>query len=425
MVLDMDKKSVLLAFVFVFLSMSMFGKRLVITVSGSTIHHVYPGESIQDAINSAQSGDTIIVHSGTYYEHVVVDKTISLIGEDKYNTIIDGYGISVSANDVHIEGFTVRRGVVGIHLDNSNGSTISGNIITLNEDPLFGHGIWVDGSFHNTITNNVITENAGAGIALFFLFVCTYNTVYANTISNNSVGIGVGSSNNTIYANTISNNAWAGIELADSPLAADNNTIYHNNFINNYNQVYSDETNFWDNGEGEGNYWSDYAGLDDGTGGRVAGDGVGDTNLPHQGVDYYPLTTPWGPIPIVWDSTTYPVTLLSNSTISEFHFIQANKRISFDIRGPSGTVGYCNVTIPRTLLRDNPWTVLLDTMDITAQTTVTENETHTSLYFTYTHGTYRVQIIGTWVVPEFPASIILPLFMILTLCAAVLRKIKV
>jgi len=48
----------------------------------------------------------------------------------------------------------------------------------------------------------------------------------------------------------------------------------------------------WSN-NGEGNYWSDYTGEDDGSGGRVAGDGIGDTLIPHWGVDYYPLMNPW------------------------------------------------------------------------------------------------------------------------------------
>jgi hypothetical protein len=40
--------------------------------------------------------------------------------------------------------------------------------------------------------------------------------------------------------------------------------------------------NTWDNGC-EGNYWSSYSGSD------LNGDGIGDTNLPGEGVDNYPL----------------------------------------------------------------------------------------------------------------------------------------
>jgi hypothetical protein len=45
-----------------------------------------------------------------------------------------------------------------------------------------------------------------------------------------------------------------------------------------------------------GNYWSDYLGLDDGSGGRTAGDGVGDTALPYvsDGLgDHCPLMEPY------------------------------------------------------------------------------------------------------------------------------------
>jgi pectin methylesterase-like acyl-CoA thioesterase len=37
--------------------------------------------TIARAINAASDGDTTYVYNGTYYEHVVINKTISLIGE--------------------------------------------------------------------------------------------------------------------------------------------------------------------------------------------------------------------------------------------------------------------------------------------------------------------------------------------------------
>jgi hypothetical protein len=42
---------------------------------------VYPGESIQGAIDGAGAGDTIYVHEGTYIENVDVNKRVTLIGD--------------------------------------------------------------------------------------------------------------------------------------------------------------------------------------------------------------------------------------------------------------------------------------------------------------------------------------------------------
>jgi len=48
----------------------------------------HPYKNIQDAINNANDGDAIYTHSGTYSENVEVDKSVTLIGEDKETTII-------------------------------------------------------------------------------------------------------------------------------------------------------------------------------------------------------------------------------------------------------------------------------------------------------------------------------------------------
>ncbi|MBE3136539.1 MAG: hypothetical protein IMZ43_03980, partial [Thermoplasmata archaeon] len=37
--------------------------------------------TIQDAIDNSSNGDTVYVYNGTYYEHVEIDKSITLIGE--------------------------------------------------------------------------------------------------------------------------------------------------------------------------------------------------------------------------------------------------------------------------------------------------------------------------------------------------------
>lgn len=477
----------------------------------------YP--TVQEAIDAAAPRGIVLVSEGIYYEHLVVNKPLTLIGQDKVTTIVDGNGTGgwgyedsvfyVTGDDVIINGFTIRNSggdgywcyVAGIYLD-SSGSEIAGNIIIGNNRGIIGGGnatigdniiqnnnygiyggrnnviscntisdnhhigVWFEGLFgndSNIITDNIISNNE-CGISLSGFIIIggstlnthhklqcsselpppplSNNTISGNRITSNEYGIAIEwsggntisnnvitqnhygvnfdeASNNTLISNTISNNNL-GINLAFS----NNNTIYHNNFVENTEQLKSSGTsNTWDNGI-EGNYWSDYRGLDDGSEGRVAGDGVGDTDLPHLGVDHYPIIIPWGPIPIIWDNVACPVSLLSNSTVSTFRFIQADKRITFNVRGPADTVGYCNVTIPKNLLRDNPWTILLNTTDMTSQAIMTENQTHTSIYFTYNHSNYNVQIIGTWVIPEFPMHNVLALTIFLTLLIIILLNRK-
>ena len=71
----------------------------------------YP--TIQAAINAANDGDTVFVRNGTYYENVVVNKPVSLVGEDKQTTNIDGnntgYCARIQSNGVVLENFHRKR----------------------------------------------------------------------------------------------------------------------------------------------------------------------------------------------------------------------------------------------------------------------------------------------------------------------------
>jgi nitrous oxidase accessory protein NosD len=94
--------------------------------------------SIQDAIDNASDIDTVFVYNGTYYERIVVNKSISLVGEDRNNTTIDGEMtgnvILINVDGVILSGFTVTRGgnnnlEAGIKLENVQNCLIYNNTV--------------------------------------------------------------------------------------------------------------------------------------------------------------------------------------------------------------------------------------------------------------------------------------------------------
>jgi parallel beta-helix repeat protein len=273
--------------------------------------------TIQSAINASETlnGHTIFVRCGIYYEQVVVNKTISLVGENKSNTIIDGNEtgrvVHVIANNVVISGFTVQNsgrtvGIDGgIYLDNSSNSFIYDSkaidslagiyLYDCSGCSIYGNdashslnivGISLDTCFNCSVYGNNVTNNWGNGISIMGSVNCC---AYGNNANNQLVGIELENSVNcSVWNNAVSNNRGAGIFLGWSS----SNRIYHNKFINNSEHVslYNSFNNTWDDGyPSGGNYWSDYNPPDEDM------DKIGDVSyvIDENNTDRYPLIYPY------------------------------------------------------------------------------------------------------------------------------------
>jgi parallel beta-helix repeat protein len=366
---------------------------LFVAASPATIN-VFQGThpTIEEAINNASSGDVIFVHKGTYYEDIAINKSISLVGEDRDLTVIYGvqgtYVIRVVAGGSSIKDLTVRKNPsnvyqIGAILVSSAGSILEDDRI---EDGFYG--VMLSSSYNNMISDNIVSNNTN-GLSFYF---SSENVVSGNVVENSDKGISLYSSDdNSFFDNTVYNNT-DGLYLYSS---FNNNVFYHNNFNNTF-QLKSDSTNstnVWSQ-NGEGNYWFDYSGQD------LNCDGIGDSSYSTdtQGGDGYPLMGPFHDLNVVFKGQAYDVHLISNSTISALRFEvgeeTGNRIVIFSAAGQVGTVGFCRIMVPIGLM-EPPFVVLSSEGEITPTLLNSTNETNTYLYFTYVHSNQTISIVSS------------------------------
>ncbi len=275
---------------------------------------------IQDAIENASDGDTVFVFddSSPYVENIVINTSLSLIGEKKETTIINGstngsnpymnlsVGIIVLKENVLVKGFTIQGCYpTGIELLSKNNS-IRDNIFSDNEyglgagsentisSNLFIHntaGIYI-GNGSNNIFGNVISHNQ-MGVSVL---LSKNDNISNNVISENGFGVYISGSYNTmLYRNNISyNNEGLYIWITSADKILQNNFIGNNNSANSLQnillkiQLFKKELalplhrNVW-----SGNYWDDW----DGTGPYVIFTKT--VFFRHVSIDWHPAKEPY------------------------------------------------------------------------------------------------------------------------------------
>lgn len=159
---------------------------------------------IQDGINNINESGTIYIYNGIYSENIDINKTIKLIGEDKFHTIINKLNnnetLKITSNNCTIQNISITNNTYNIGI-----KIISNN---------------------NTLINNIIDGNLN-GVSIE---TKSDNVISDNIISNSNDGINLKNTRNTtINNNDIIKNSLNGINLDNSL----NVTITDNNFKNN------------------------------------------------------------------------------------------------------------------------------------------------------------------------------------------------
>ncbi|MGM0509513.1 MAG: right-handed parallel beta-helix repeat-containing protein [Thermoplasmatota archaeon] len=411
-------------------------------------------QSIQEAVDHASAGDTVMIYGGVYDGGVTVNKSLELVGDSRENSVIrsvgSDYGIKMTSEGIDIDNLTIKDFQVGVWscddlvnvsrcslVDNSRGiflddvdqgsinnssiengtegiysmradelsldditaleqsergfrfvncsSTSVTNCITENSGyhPLyisqstdfsvenctfnstgrgsylyrsrnisssenhFEYGVNIDGdelegwNSHSFVNDTVrdgevvyLKNRRGSdlrGVRGQLIAVNTSDSVFFDSyLSDVEAGlILVNSSFNDIIGNTFSEN-FEGFKLFRS----EGNEIHHNNFENNTRQLNSpdgsSQTNIWSDGLGDGNYWDDYEGLDNGNGGRYVGDGVGDTDLSHpiedHGYGYHSLD----PNPLMNRTKSVNRSIYLDKTKSDWHLISTGMVTAYE-----------------------------------------------------------------------------------------------
>ena len=318
--------------------------------------------------------------------------------------------------------------------------TLSNNV---HSSPALSAGMVYFGSFDNnvyaldTATGAKVWNYSTAGdvfsspaIADGFVYIGSYDgNLYAlnatngakiwNYTTGNWVASSPGVANGVVYVGSYDNNVYAfdastgaklwnyttGGAISSSPAISSNGFVYIGS---------GDNKTYAFNAQTGAVVWTYKANGDVFSSPTVA-DGV--VYAPSRDGNIYAIVGTLQTYDATWQAQTYPVTVLSDSALSDFQFTQQNMQVSINATGPKGMPSFCNFTIPKNLLT-GPWAVKVDGESVTS--TVVEDDTYTFVYVPYTHtSTQVITIEGSWVIPEFQTGVFVSAILTATLIIAI------
>lgn len=351
--------------------------------------------TIQAAVDTANEGDTIFVRDGAYAENVVINKTLSLIGQDPATTKIVGLGgmwngnpaLILADDAINVMNLTLYADYTpSLEILNCSNTmlekcAISANSLSLNgmlasvvqdatnitvEDCQFQGGIAYPGPailMQNTNSSTIEGCNLDGACALTMTQSIgnriSRNHIYSRLNGANLVTPAVKitySNNNTFLLNSVSCQTSTGGSYTVPLMTLDNssfNIFYHNNlYLFQWHDPHMGDAyvappsvsdpNTWDGGyPSGGNYWSDYRESDvySGPYQNVTGsDGIGDIPyyLGSGNRDNYPLMVPY----VEFDVAVTNVSPSANNVI-----LGSTLRINVSVENHGRSSLYCDLDL--------------------------------------------------------------------------------
>lgn len=182
---------VLMLLIFALLAVSLGCETADIAEDREAIEISVPGdfETIEEAVEAAQSGDTIIVSPGTYEGFDFMNKKITVRSTDP--------------DDPDVVASTIIEGEVSSRQHETNETVLKG--FTISNSPRYG--VYITGRSEKLVTKNVIKDSTRDGIYIQSSPQITSPTIKDNVIENNQGGaIYIGTSSPVITDNIIRNN---------------------------------------------------------------------------------------------------------------------------------------------------------------------------------------------------------------------------
>ena len=231
----------------------------------------YIAGTIQDAINAANPGDTILVQSGTFPEDITLSDGIRVEGAGAGETLIagtvtidsaadantalarvtvvnpgvpyTGTGIQVLSGTARIEACEIVGWDLGVHSDFSNDLVAQDNEFLFNN-----YGFWADDSVNLLIQNNLFRANAQAGITNYTSDgQVVFNTLVGNAFAASAVfeyggALQFGDGDTETVANNLVVNNFYGVNCLGCPNTFSNNLVWGNttNYVNDASQMGDD-----------------------------------------------------------------------------------------------------------------------------------------------------------------------------------------